>query len=268
MEHPDPVDLSAYVDDELPVDARAMVEDHLPGCELCRTIVGEMSSVRDDLAQLPRPAPTDADRARLRTAIDDALAEQPILLASRRHGRAQWWAAAAAVVVLVGGLSALLFTRSGSGGDVALAPGSVASSVTGQATSSSADPCRPKAVAQPTPLSGPEDLQAVIDRANQACTSAAHRADVGAHQLQYTQELARTLPDLQPCVSSLYDQSDAPLLPVYAGAALYQQRQAMVVVFLTTYSQPPSGADPLDSRQAWVMANPDCQLLNVYSPTR
>src|SRR2546421_10738792 len=110
MQHPAPADLSAYVDDELSPDERATVEEHLPSCEACRTIVGEMAAVHDDLAAIPAPSPSDADRARWRAAIDEALDAVPVALASRRHGTVQWWAAAAAGALLVGGLSALLFT--------------------------------------------------------------------------------------------------------------------------------------------------------------
>lgn len=66
------MDLSAYVDGELPPGRVAQIEDHLRGCDWCERFGGEFSDVvRAFRRSLHEAAPVDASVvARLRARLD------------------------------------------------------------------------------------------------------------------------------------------------------------------------------------------------------
>jgi len=270
MGHPELSELSAFADDELEPGRNAEVETHLAGCAPCRTIAADLGSLSRRLAALPRPVPTDHERATWHAAVARAAApdEKRVLLWAR-GGRAGWLlAAAVALVVVVAGGLAVLLRPSSSAPSVAAPepqPASQAPRLTGTSISAAdliAD-CRPVASTARLGIGSSDQLATLLEAAKKSCSGAVTRVDAGSHRIQYGSELARTVPALSACVTSLYDQTDAPLLPVFAEPATYENQPAIVVVFLTTFRSPALPDDRLDSRQAWVMDETTCTPLNV-----
>ena len=257
MEHPSVDDLSAFLDGELAPEEQSSVDLHVAGCGSCTTILDRFRGVRDLLAALPRPVPDDEDRAAWRGAVEREVRGATVTPIAPRRRHALPWAVAAAVALLVAVGFPLLRRSSpptASGPTV-----DAASSLPALAQPTVA--CTPTAASDPTSLRGTDDVEGVLRQAAPACGPEVRRSDVGRHQTEYVQRLSSSLPGLESCMKALHEQVQAPLLPVFAAPATYQDQAATLVVFLTTFSEPAKADDPLDSRQAWVLSNPGCSPL-------
>lgn len=70
--HPDPEQLSAYVDGELTGTIRDDLEQHLTGCSDCSATVRALRATLADLRALPAPVPSEQESWALRAAIAKA----------------------------------------------------------------------------------------------------------------------------------------------------------------------------------------------------
>jgi Putative zinc-finger len=70
--HPDPEQLSAYVDGELTGGERDDLEQHLTGCSECSATLRALRATVADVRALPQPAPSEQDTWALRAAIAKA----------------------------------------------------------------------------------------------------------------------------------------------------------------------------------------------------
>src|SRR5437899_1116775 len=124
--HPDPEQLSAYIDGELTDDERDDLEQHLTGCSDCSATLRALRATVADMRAMPAPVPSAQESWALRSAISKA-----------RKGPAkryrQWIAAAGtiaavfAMIVVLGNLKTASSTFSHTGANVetggaALAP--------------------------------------------------------------------------------------------------------------------------------------------------
>lgn len=266
MEHLTPDDLAAFLDGELPDDARASAASHIAGCDSCGAELSGQSAVKDALRALPRPVPTEADRASWMAAVSSALTPGRVVLL--RHKKT--WAAglsAAAALALVAGVGIAVVRRSPTS-----APAAGVSTVHTTRTSAFVAPppgsileeCPPVAAGEPLILITAEDIAQAMSTLRDTCATAFTREGVGRYRRIYSDQLS-AVQGADACLVSLYDQTDAPLLPVYAAPALYQNEPAFVVVFLTTFTSPASASDRLDERQAWVLRRESCGILNVVT---
>jgi anti-sigma factor RsiW len=101
------VDLSAFVDGELPAARQAAVETHMAGCAACRARVAELRHLAAGVAALPKAQP---DRQFL-AGIRDRLHEQP-----RRTVWGGWPVRVAALALFVVGFAAIFLQRTRPGG--------------------------------------------------------------------------------------------------------------------------------------------------------
>ena len=97
--HPEPEQLSAYVDGELDGRERDDLEQHLTGCSDCSATVRAIRATLADMRALPTPAPSDQDSWRVRAAITKAR--------KRPAKRYSAWVAAASVAAGVIALVAI-----------------------------------------------------------------------------------------------------------------------------------------------------------------
>ena len=70
--HPDPEQLSAYVDGELTGTDRDDLEQHLTGCSQCSATLRSLRATLADMRALPSPAPSEQESWALRAAITKA----------------------------------------------------------------------------------------------------------------------------------------------------------------------------------------------------
>jgi hypothetical protein len=70
--HPDPEQLSAYIDGELTGDERDDLEQHLTGCSECSATVRALRATVADMRALPAPLPSEQESWALRAAITKA----------------------------------------------------------------------------------------------------------------------------------------------------------------------------------------------------
>src|SRR5437660_8141806 len=91
--HPDPEQLSAYVDGELTGDERDDLEQHLTGCSDCSATLRALRATLADMRALPAPVPSEQEAWALRAAIAKAR--------KRPATRYQRWAIAAGSVAAV-----------------------------------------------------------------------------------------------------------------------------------------------------------------------
>ncbi|TML77073.1 MAG: hypothetical protein E6G04_09365 [Actinobacteria bacterium] len=70
--HPDPEQLSAYVDGELTGADRDDLEQHLTGCSQCSATLRALRATLADMRALPSPAPSEQESWALRAAITKA----------------------------------------------------------------------------------------------------------------------------------------------------------------------------------------------------
>ena len=70
--HPDPEQLSAYIDGELTGTDRDDLEQHLTGCSDCSVTVRALRATLADMRALPAPVPSEQDQWALRSAISKA----------------------------------------------------------------------------------------------------------------------------------------------------------------------------------------------------
>jgi hypothetical protein len=70
--HPDPEQLSAYIDGELTGTGRDDLEQHLTGCSDCSATVHALRATLADMRALPSPVPSEQDQWALRSAIAKA----------------------------------------------------------------------------------------------------------------------------------------------------------------------------------------------------
>ena len=100
--HPDPEQLSAYIDGELTGTDRDDLEQHLTGCSDCSATVRALRATLADMRALPSPVPSEQDQWALRSAIAKAR--------RRPAERYRRWivgagSAAAVAAAIVGGLA-------------------------------------------------------------------------------------------------------------------------------------------------------------------
>lgn len=69
-------ELGALLDEELNPAARESVERHLAGCVACRAELSLLRAMSQAVGALPRPAPPDSLRYRLRAAVAEVTAGQ------------------------------------------------------------------------------------------------------------------------------------------------------------------------------------------------
>ena len=70
--HPDPEQLSAYIDGELTGTGRDDLEQHLTGCSECSATLRGLRATVADMRALPSPVPSEQDSWALRSAIAKA----------------------------------------------------------------------------------------------------------------------------------------------------------------------------------------------------
>jgi hypothetical protein len=101
--HPDPEQLSAYIDGELTGAERDDLEQHLTSCSECSATVRAIRGTVADLRALPTPAPSETDSWRVRAAIAKA----------RRRPAARYraWVAGAGVAAAVIALAVVTIGR-------------------------------------------------------------------------------------------------------------------------------------------------------------
>jgi CHAT domain-containing protein len=86
---PQPEQVAAYIDGQLGPDERTTVERHLVGCAECRDIVGDAVAARNELGDLPVPAPS---RTKLWVACGVVLAAAAaVVLAVRLQGPSPYY---------------------------------------------------------------------------------------------------------------------------------------------------------------------------------
>jgi hypothetical protein len=190
-----------------------------------------------------------------------------IIVSPVARRRPLWIVAAAAAVAVLVAIGVPLLRRNRStpnpvagGGTPTPASGFVSSTL---APGRQIPSCPPTASATRVALTGADQLPSLLDAAIQSCSAPLTRADAGTHRTPYGGELATHVVGLDLCLTQLYDQTDAPLLPVFAEPATYNDKNALVVVFMTTYKTPAAATDALDKRQVWVMDETTCDPLNV-----
>ena len=91
--HPDPEQLSAYIDGELSDDGRDDLERHLTRCPDCSATLRALRATLADMRALPAPVPSEQESWALRAAINKAR--------KRPATRYRRWTAAAAGVAAV-----------------------------------------------------------------------------------------------------------------------------------------------------------------------
>jgi anti-sigma factor RsiW len=91
--HPDPEQLSAYIDGELTGGERDVLEQHLTGCSDCSATVRALRTTVADMRALPAPFPSEQESWALRAAISKARKRPAV-----RYGR---WTVAAGSVAAV-----------------------------------------------------------------------------------------------------------------------------------------------------------------------
>jgi anti-sigma factor RsiW len=91
--HPDPEQLSAYIDGELTGAERDDLEQHLTGCSECSATLRALRATVADMRALPAPTPSEQESWALRAAITKAR--------KRPATRYQRWAVAAGSVAAV-----------------------------------------------------------------------------------------------------------------------------------------------------------------------
>jgi putative zinc finger protein len=91
--HPDPAQLSAYIDGELTGAERDDLEQHLTGCSDCSATLRALRATVADMRALPAPLPSEQESWALRAAITKAR--------KRPATRYQRWAIAAGSVAAV-----------------------------------------------------------------------------------------------------------------------------------------------------------------------
>jgi len=70
--HPDPEQLSAYIDGELPDRERDDLEQHLTGCADCSATLRALRATRADMRAMSAPVPSEQESWALRAAINKA----------------------------------------------------------------------------------------------------------------------------------------------------------------------------------------------------
>ena len=261
MEHPSNDDLSAHLDAELDGPRAQQVASHVVGCQDCRSQLDRLGAVATALSRLPPPVPTDLERRRWRRAVEDVMTLAPV----EERRRTAWApaAAAAAVMLLVVGLLAVLVLRDDSPSPSAVPPTTFNPRDISNSTPTGPASCSPRVDVQTATYTGPEQVRQAIDSAGDVCVGTLRRQDVGRHQKAYSDRISAGLPDAAPCLQSFYENNDAPLLPIYGRAATYGGKEAVVVVFLTSFAGTADQNDPLDGRQAWVFEKGNCTVLTA-----
>src|SRR5439155_5094897 len=97
--HPDPEQLSAYIDGELTGTDRDDLEQHLTGCSDCSATLRGLRATVADMRAMPSPVPSEQDNWALRSAI--AKAQRRPAERYKRFAAAASGIAAALVVIAV-----------------------------------------------------------------------------------------------------------------------------------------------------------------------
>ena len=105
--HPDPEQLSAYVDGELTGADRDDLEQHLTGCSECSSTLRGLRATLADMRAMPAPVPSEQESWALRSAINKAR-KRP----AKRYR--QWVTAVGAVAAVFGLIVVLANTKTAS----------------------------------------------------------------------------------------------------------------------------------------------------------
>ena len=229
--------LSSYVRGNLAEPDLVAVESHLDGCDRCRRELAGLKA----LVSIPVEPLSDREREHLRRRVEAAAVR-------RRSIGARMWPAAAALAILAGAGGTLLYLGGTDGGEkygASEAP-SVRSPAQGRERS-------PKGLLQQPFADGSlawvrfQDLGAIdlqdLEQRGRALSNLAQRAprltEANARivQRRYLNRLDAVAPasesgQLKRCARTVLDHRDG-VLPVYAARARLQDRQALVVGFLT-----------------------------------
>ena len=105
--HPDPEQLSAYIDGELNNDERDDLEQHLTGCSECSSTLRGLRATLADMRAMPAPVTSEQESWALRSAINKAR-KRP----AKRYR--QWVTAVGAVAAVFGLIVVLANTKTAS----------------------------------------------------------------------------------------------------------------------------------------------------------
>ena len=224
--HPEPEQLSAYVDGQLDGAERDDLEQHLTGCSDCSATVRGIRATLADLRALPTPAPSETDSWRLRAAVAD----------KRKRPAAHYrqWVAAAGIAAAVIGLVVITTGRTASstfshtGAEVASggaerAPASLppievltndytASSATGLVARSFAGSVGGPVAAQPKTAT---PAPTIVDGTSQS----------------YSSQISGYLSQIQGCERTIFPSGSAHPTPVRYVVATYKETPAFFLVY-------------------------------------
>jgi hypothetical protein len=258
--HPEPEQLSAYLDGEVDAAERAQIDAHVRTCSECSATLTGLRATLADLRELPSPTPSDQESWALRSALVRAR-KRP----SRQYQR--WVTAAGSVAAVAIVLLAI--------------------SLNGQTTSSTFGPTSNVVQGGEAATGGAGTSLISVQSTNYNQTSAANLVDIasrnattfGATQgttrdstasggtpaalapgpvtAPQTKSATDYLPKIQSCEKEIFKGDSRVWTPLQYIVARYNK----VPVFLLLYSIG-SGADT--KTELWVVQRTDCYpLLNV-----
>ena len=251
--HPEPEQLSAYVDGELDGRERDDLEQHLTGCSVCSATVRAIRATLADMRALPTPAPSEKDSWALRVAISKAR--------KRPAARYRAWVAAAGVaagiialvVVTNGRTASSTFSHTGTsviagGAEGARAPAAAPSveildddfSSSSAASFLASSAPAPATAAQPTP-SPKSETGSVAGVAN-------------GPTYNYDALVANYTSQIQTCERKIFSRSSRPM-PYRYVVATYEKTPAFFLVYALG-----------DKLEMYVVQRKDCYIRLFLAP--
>jgi len=266
--HPDPEQLSAYIDGELTGDERDDLEQHLTGCSDCSATLRALRATVADMRALPAPVPSEQESWALRAAITKAR--------KRPATRYQRWAVAAGSVAAVAiAIVAVTTVGHNKAGTVehtraALSPqaaaggGSAASLIeidpTNYTSASAPQLMFSAPVAAPAPPFGSASsgtAGAIVGGTTNGGTAGSQKA--AGDTLTDTQRAAY-LTSIQQCEQQVIPNNVSTLTPLRYIVGTYEKTP----VFILIYSVPSGSETKLE---LWVVQREDCYI-RLFVPPR
>ena len=268
--HPDPEQLSAYVDGELTGTDRDDLEQHLTGCSQCSATLRSLRATLADMRALPSPAPSEQESWALRAAITKAR-RKPAERYRRWVIAASGVAAVAVAVVVISTTGTSTKKPEASSSKGTLDAGPVLGAIPGLATpptpSIEIDPRNYTshsakdllasflfAVAAPAQVQSPSTSAGTGHRGTSSAGST--QAQNG---LATTSQQSRYLPQIQRCERIVLSKDTGSARPIAYIVGRYDSTPAFFLIYTVTVSGK-------SKTEMWVVQQKDCYIRLFLAP--
>jgi anti-sigma factor RsiW len=263
--HPDPEQLSAYIDGELTGDERDDLEQHLTGCSECSATLRALRATVAEMRALPAPVPSEQESWALRAAITKAR-KRPATLYGRWTVAVGGVAAIAITVVAlanIGHKNPTVFgeTASGSGAapKSALAADSAASLIEIDGTNYT-HASASQLLNAPTPQAAPMAPSATSPTAVAGRLGAPGAASHTSNGAPITDaQRAAYLTAIQGCEKQVLPNTTSILTPLRYIVGTYERTPVFFLIY-----QVPSGSET--KIELWVVQRADCYIRFFVPP--